>query len=357
MTHFQFPRLTDQSFAAFTQGTYQITDQLSAVAGVRLTREIKDYEITDFWTFSGSTNPSIGILAPKLYGIPGFTNPFATAAQKGVGAVTPKFGLNYQMTDDMLIYASITRGFKSGGFDFGSSGPVQQSTGYGPEFLWSYELGLKSQWYQNRLRVNVDGFYYDYSNLQVELFTPPASAFTQNAAAASIKGLEAEITGRPLPSIDLHAGIAYLDAQYASYPNAQFKASPTPFDASGKYLNDAPKWDFTVSGTYTYDLDAMGSIHAGLDYHFQTTEFFSPANGGVNGISGYPGKQGSFGLLNLRAGWTSDDRLWDVMMIGRNLTDRQYITAAADYGGPALSTLIGRPGNPRTFVFQVSRKL
>ena len=338
------------------QGEYQITDQLSAIVGARLTREIKDYQITDFWTFSGSSNPSIGILAPKLYGVPGFTDPFMVSASKSVGAVTPKFGLNYQMTEDMLIYASITRGFKSGGFDFGSSGPIQQSTGYGPEFLWSYELGVKSQWFQNRLRVNVDGFYYDYTDLQVELFTPPASAFTQNAAAATVKGLEAEIAGRPLPSIDLHASIAYLDAQYASYPNAQFKASPIPFDASGKFLNDAPKWDFTIGGTYTYDIDTVGSLYAALDYHFQTTEFFSPANAGVNGITGYPGKQGLYGLLNIRVGWTSEDRLWNAMMIGRNLTDRQYITAAADYGGPALSTLVGRPGDPRTFVFQVSRK-
>src|ERR1700761_8282852 len=155
----------------------------------------------------------------------------------------------------MMAYGSITRGFKTGGFDFGSSGAAQQAAGYGPEFLWAYEIGLKSQWFENRLRVNLDAFYYDYSDLQVELFTPPANAFTQNAASASVKGIEAEIAGRPLPSIDLYANIAYLDAQYDSYPGAQFKASPTPFDASGKYLNDAPKWSFTVGGTYTYDTD------------------------------------------------------------------------------------------------------
>ena len=103
-------------------------------------------------------------------------------------------------------------------------------------------------------------------------------------------------------------------------------------------------------------MNVMGAVYCGLDYHFQTTEFFSPANDGVNGISGYPGKQGSYGLLNLRLGWTDEDHLWNATMIARNLTGRQYITAAADYGGPGLSTLIGRPGDPRTFVFQLSRK-
>ena len=355
-THFQRPTLEDDSYAFFAQGEYHITDQLSAIVGLRWTRDSKDYKITDFWTFDGGPNPAIDILAPKLVGIPGFSDPFAIDATRNAQALTPKFGLNYKPTEDMLIYASITRGFKTGGFDFGASGPIQQATGYGPEFLWSYEVGVKSQWFQNRLRVNLDGFYYDYTDLQVELFTPPANAFTQNAAAASVKGIEAEFAGRPLPSIDLNANIAYLDAQYDSYPGAQFKGSPLPFDASGKYLNDAPKWVFTVGGTYTYDIDALGSVYAGLDYHFQTTEFFSPVNGGVDGISGYPGKQGSYGLLNARLGWTDADHVWNATMIARNLTARQYITAAADYGGPALSTLIGRPGDPRTFVFQVSRK-
>jgi len=360
VTHFQRPTLRDESYAFFAQGEYHFTDQWSAILGLRWTRDSKHYAITDFWTFSGPgiTDPNVGILGPKIGTAAGFSDPFSTAANKGAQAFTPKFGLNYQVTPDMMAYASITRGFKTGGFDFGSSGPIQQATGYGPEFLWSYEIGLKSQWFENRLRVNLDAFYYDYSDLQVELFTPPANAFTQNAAAASVKGIEAEIAGRPLPSIDLYANIAYLDAQYDSYPKAQAKLNglPVPFDASGKYLNDAPKWSFTVGGTYTYDTASIGDFYAGLDFHFQTTQFFSPVNDGINGISGYQAKQGAFGLLNMRLGWDSDDRLWNVVMIARNLTARQYITTAANYGGPALSTVIGRPGDPRTFVFQLSRK-
>jgi len=112
----------------------------------------------------------------------------------------------------------------------------------------------------------------------------------------------------------------------------------------------------SVGGTYTYDTESIGDIYLGLDFHFQTTQFFSPVNDGINGLSGYQAKQGAFGLLNMRLGWDSDDRLWNAVMIARNLTDRQYITTAANYGGPFLSTVIGRPGDPRTFVFQLSRK-
>jgi len=358
VTHFQRPLLRDESYAFFVQGDYKFADQWSASIGLRWTRDSKHYAITDFWTFSGVgvTDPNIGILGPKIGTSFGFSDPFQTAANKGAQAFTPKFELDYHFTPDVMAYGSITRGFKTGGFDFGSSGAAQQADGYGPEFLWSYEVGLKSQWFENRLRVNLDAFYYDYTDLQVELFTPPASAFTQNAAAASVKGIEAEIAGRPLPSLDLYANVAYLDAQYDDYPGAQAKGLAAPFDASGKYLNDAPKWSLSVGGTYTYDMVAAGDLYLGLDFHFQTTEFFSPENDGVGGVSGYPAKQGSFGLLNMRVGWDSEDRLWNAVMIARNLTDRQYITTAANYGGPALSTVIGRPGNPQTFVFQVSRK-
>lgn len=360
VTHFQRPTLRDESYAFFAQGDYKVTDQLTATVGLRWTRDSKHYHINDFWTFSGPgvTDPNIGILGPKIGTAAGFSDPFVISADKGAQAFTPKFGLNYQVTPDMMAYASITRGFKTGGFDFGASGPIQQSEGYGPEFLWSYEIGLKSQWFENRLRANFAAFYYDYSDLQVELFTPPASAFTQNAAAASVKGIEAELEGKPLPSVDLYANISYLDAQYDSYPAAQAKINgiPVPFDASGKYLNDAPKWSFAMGGTYTYETASIGDVYLGVDFHFQTTQFFSPVNDGINGISGYPAKQGAFGLLNMRLGWDSDDRLWNAVMIARNLTDRQYITTAANYGGPALSTVIGRPGNPQTFVFQLSRK-
>jgi iron complex outermembrane receptor protein len=193
LTHFQRPLLRDESYAFFAQGEYNVTDQLKATVGLRWTRDSKHYDITDFWTISGLgvTDPNVGILGPKLVGAPGFSDPFSTAANKGAQAFTPKFELDYHFTPDVMGYGSITRGFKTGGFDFGSSGPIQQATGYGPEFLWSYEIGLKSEWFEKRLRVNLDAFYYDYSDLQVELFTPPANAFTQNAAAASVKGIEA----------------------------------------------------------------------------------------------------------------------------------------------------------------------
>jgi iron complex outermembrane receptor protein len=352
--HFQRPRLTAESYALYTQGEYRINDQFSVITGVRYTHETKDYHIIDFWKFSGAEDSDVAIQAPNI-GAPFFSDPFDISASKNASAVTPKFGINYKPTEEMLIYASATRGFKSGGFDFGSTGPQQQSQGFGPEYLWSYEVGVKSQWLDDRLRVNLDTFYYDYKDLQVTLYTPPVSAYTQNAATAHVKGIEAEIVARPLPSIDLFANVAFLDAKYDDYPGAQVKAIGA-FDASGKYLNNSPKWTLALGGTYTYQTANMGAIYVGADYHFQTVQYFSPANDGANGISGYKAKQGAYALVNARIGWRSDDELWDAALIGRNLSNREYITTATDYGGLGAMTLIGRPGAPRTATVQVSRK-
>ncbi len=355
LTHFQRPHLTAESHAVFAQAEYRFNDVLSGIVGLRYTDEDKHYRLTDFWTFSGSLDPEEGILAPKLVGVPGFSDPFEVDSTKSNSAVTPKFGLNYQPSEDLLLYVSATRGFKSGGFDFGATSQEQQTRGYGPEYLWSYEIGMKSDWLDNRLRANFSAFFYDYKDLQVTVYTPPASGFTQNAATAEVKGVEAEIIGAPAESIRLFASIAYLDARYKDYPEAQVKAFG-PFDASGKRLNDAPRWTFTAGGAWTRRLTGGSALTMGVDFHYRTTQYFSPANDGVNGATGYPAQQGPVGLLNARLGWSSADGVWDAILIGRNLLDREYITMAADYGGPALTTVIGRPGAPRTVSLQVTRR-
>jgi len=357
LNHFQRPRLSAESYAAFAQGEYHFTDRFSMIAGLRYTHEKKDYHIVDYWKASGSPDSDIAIQAPTIVGSPYFSDPFDIESSKSANALTPKLGFNYTPTEDMLIYVSATRGFKSGGFDFGSSSPQRQAEGYGPEYLWSYELGVKSQWFDDRLRVNMDVFYYDYKDLQVTLYTPPISAYTQNAATAKVKGVELELLARPLPSLDLFANVAYLNAYYSDYPNATFKlaGNSIPFDASGNALNNAPRWTLALGGTYTYQTDGAGAFYIGADYHFQTKQYFSPVNDGEYGIVNLA-RQGAYALFNARVGWRSEDNAWDAALIGRNLGNREYITTAVDYGGLAAQTMVGRPGAPRTFTLQVTRK-
>src|SRR5690625_3140635 len=99
-----------------------------------------------------------------------------------------------------MLYASATRGFKSGGFDFGSSTPEDQKRGYAPEYLWSYELGMKSQWLEDRLRVNATAFFYDYKDLQVTLYKDNINAITRNGPPPRSRAWSWNLPAGPTPS-------------------------------------------------------------------------------------------------------------------------------------------------------------
>jgi iron complex outermembrane recepter protein len=343
--------LTNQSTALFGQAELALTTQWSVIAGLRYSHESKDYDVSNKWTLSAASDPAVAEAAPTI-GAPFFPDPFAVATSRSASALTPKAGLNFKPTDDVLLYLSATRGFKSGGFDYGAPDAADAARGYAPEYIWSYETGVKSEWLSHRLRVNLDAFHYNYTNLQVEVFVPPANAVTENAASARVNGTEAEIRAQPSRQLALYANVAWLEATYSSYPGAYVKAFGT-FDATGKRLNHAPNMSTTVGSTYRVSMGGWGATFAGVDYHWQGREFFTPANDGINGVEGYLQQQGPYGILSARVGWISQDGHWEVIASGSNLTDRFYVTSTADY----TAAIAGRPGDPRTYRLQVTRVL
>ena len=344
-SHIQRPKLSAESYALFAQGEYFITDALSVVVGARWTTETKDWKLRDYWTSSLSLDPTVAEAAP---GSPFLPPAFNVDTSKDSDAFTPKFGVNYRL-DNALLYASATRGYKSGGFDYGSSNAVDSARGYDAEYLWASELGAKTDWLDKRLRANVSAFFYDYTDLQVQSYAN-FLASTQNAANAEVKGVELELTAKPAAAIDLFANVTYLDATYSDYAGAYTNLFG-PFDAAGKRLNNAPEWAFAVGGTYTHNLGDIGEAYIGADVRYQSKVYFSAANDGVGGVTGYPQQQESYALLNARAGWRSTDGNWEGALIGTNLTDEEYVLGTADY-----IFFAGRVGAPRQLTFQVSRK-
>lgn len=340
--------LEDESEAAFGQIEYHLTRELSAVAGLRYTYETKHYSVLSEWTESDSFDPTVAAAAPVS---PYFPPPFSISTERNYDALTPKFGINYRPIDNLLAYASATRGFKSGGFDYGAPDAADATRGFAPEYLWSYEVGVKSDWLDKRVRLNFDGFVYDYSNLQVEVFVPPANAVTENAAAARIEGLEADLAGKPIPELVLYADLAWLHARYTSYPEAYVTAFGT-FDATGKALDHAPDFTTSFGGTYTVKVGKLGAVFFGADYHWQSRMYFTPANQGVGDVTNYPEQQASYGVLSARLGWSSPSERWTASVIGSNLTNRDYITGTASYG----VGITARPGDPQVIRGQLSYK-
>lgn len=331
-----------RSFAAFAQGTYRITDSLEFTAGIRYTSDRKRLN-QDFQRAS---------LAPNNFGtlLPGF--PLLISTDRDYKAWTPKFEASWQATQDVFLYSSATRGFKSGGTNF--AGTNAQTISFNPEYIWSYESGLKSQWLRNRLRANLTGFYYDYSNLQVQSLIAPGVASIANAASAHAKGLELETIAKPLENMTLTFNYSLLDSVYSSFNNSavpralvpfvanspRYDAASKVFNAAGNYLNGAPR--SSVSASAQYDVPtARGKLYARVEYYWQARVYYQPTNVLV-------ASQRPYSLTNLGLGY-EDDGKWSIRVIARNLTDTEYlVNVASTAGGPA--------GPPRTVALQLTKQ-
>lgn len=330
------------SVAAFAQGTFKVTPELGLTAGIRYTRDKKRIE-QNFNRRSLATGLST----------PGF--PFVFELERSFDAWTPKVGVDWQVRPELLVYGSVTRGFKSGGTSIFANNPADLS--FEPETIWSYEGGIKSDLLGRRLRVNVSAFRYDYKDLQVQSLVAPGVVAIRNAADARVTGAELEVTARPVDALTLTANYALLDAEYRSFPAASVPGQLVPFlagdpnfspatrtyDASGNRLNAAPKHQLSGSAQLNFDL-ADGKAFVRGEYYYQSRVWYDASNAPIF-------SQRPYDLVNASVGWTSDDRLWNAQIIGKNLANKEYlITIAANGLVPA-----GLAGAPRTVAFQVTR--
>lgn len=342
------PEVWTHSGAAFAQATYEFLPDLKLTVGGRYTRETKSVE-ADYQGLA---------LSPSLVpvgNLPGFPINFSTAPT--FDAFTPKFGLDWQATSDALFYASATRGYKSGGVNFAATS-VATST-FQPEYIWSYEVGAKTEWLDRRLRANLSAFYYNYRNLQVQSSLAAGVSVIGNAATATDRGIEAEFVSQVTQALQVNAQFSYLDARYSSFPTASvpsaltqyivgspgYDAARGTYDASGNYLNYAPRFSGSLRAEYDWRLRSSNLVFASGDISYQSRTYYDPSNSLLLSEGGYP-------LLNATAGYRVDSTGWRFELWGKNLADRQYLVAmAASSLEPA-----GVAGPPRTFGIRVDKQ-
>lgn len=313
------------AYATFAQGTYNVTDRLRLTGGLRYSYEKKD--IFKYGTLT-------------LQGVTLF--PFVDVEEDDSWkALTPRFGIDYSLSDDVMVFANVTRGFKSGGYNFSDSKPA-----FDPEFLWAYEVGLKSDWFDNRLRANLSAFYYDYQDLQAQAFiiTPTgagAGVAIFNAADAKVKGVELELTARPVRQLTLTGGITYLDATYKEFITARTSGpdAGVPVDVAGNHLNNAPKWKFDLTAQYEEQIEGLGIVSLRGEYSWRDDIYFTFFNDQSN-------SQSSYGTVNAFLSLGNEEGRWKVTVYGRNLTDKLYYTSTQNF---AETGVAGGPGAPRTF--------
>ena len=326
-----------KSWSAFGQTTIPLPAQTRLTLGIRYTKDKRDFRLDQ--------------TAPAA--------PPANVSQVGSETwpkTTFRVGLDHRFTQDALAYAQVSTGFKSGLFNTQTvqsvpGQPASVPLAVQPEKITAYEVGLKSDWLQNRLRFNVAVFYYEYKDQQVNAFIGSTRQLL-NAASSKIKGVDFELTGKPGDQLTLSWTGSFLHARYDSFPTAPlFVPVPAPgtgnlasaFDASGKDDVNSPTLTTTVAanygvplGTNRLDLNANAYYNSGYYFDFANTR-----------------KQDSYTLLNASAKWTfGKNASYRLSVYSDNLLDEKVYASvnqvargpAGLFGGDSVTV---RP--PRTY--------
>jgi iron complex outermembrane recepter protein len=303
------------TYAVFGEASYQLTDAFSVTGGLRYSYEEKEATLDSLLSFGLFGTQPAGLTIPLIP---------ETNVSDDWNAWSGRILAKYTFTDDSMAYASVSRGFRSGGFNLGAFFDPNELTTVEPEFLTSYEIGLKTTLFDDRFRANIAAFVYDYTDLQVFTFTQGSSTANpivialENAANADVSGFEGEFTALPVDGMTLTLGLGYLDATYKDY------VSIVSGDLSGNRLPGSPEWNVNFSGQYEFNVWKDYMLTPRFEYVFVDQRYFDPNE--LEAIS----SQGSHELFNGRISLKPAASGWEIALWGKNLTDEDYIVDAAD---------------------------
>jgi iron complex outermembrane receptor protein len=312
------------AYAVFGEATWKATDRLSLTGGLRWTNEEKDFAFDN----------KVLNLAGQVVG-----QSIAGQANKTFSAITPKVSVQYQWTDDVLQYATWSKGFKSGGFDNRATRLDLATRPFAPENVDSYETGLKTELFDRRARLNFAAFYNDYKDLQVSYSDPayPGNSIRGNAGKAHTYGVEVEGDLRPTERLGLQASAGYLFAVYDRYRNA----GGLGVNADGHRLLNSPRWSLSGGLTYDVPVEIPGSLRLGLNAQWQSKAYF-------NALQRPQDEAPAQGFLNGSITWTTPDPRWAVQLSGRNLLNSDK-PVSATYT-PSTGVYYRNYPDPRTFL-------
>lgn len=321
---------TNRSYALYGQANFAVSDRLTATLGLRYTYEEKDFfRIQEFFDAATPLVPPLG---------QGFRVTDVDVSDDW-NNFSPRFGLDYQATDNVMVYGNVSRGFKSGGFD-GRSNSANEAVAFQPETVWSYEAGIKSTLWDGKALLNIAGYYNDYKNLQLSSFVADDmgafSALFTNAGSAEMKGFEVEFQAKPTADLGLNASLSFLDGQYNEF------IGPGGTDISGeRELVNAPEWTFFIAPDYGMDVADLGRLTLRGDLAYRSKTYPTVSSSEILAQSGYA-------LLGASATFEHASERWRLTFGGKNLTDKRYIQHGFDLSD-SLGYQLGYFGAPRTW--------
>lgn len=289
-----------ENWALFGQADYNVTEAFTATLGLRYTEEKRKFDYVSAF--------DEGIFAIPLVDVDN---------EAKFSKLSGRVALDYQFNEAVFGYASVSRGFKSGGFNGGLLFMPIEAEPFDEETLTAYEIGFKTEWGQGRARTNITAFYYDYSDLQVFTIVNNGGIPQQvlsNAADATVFGLELETEARPVPELYLRFGLTVLDSELKNFVTEPALGG---VDFSGNRLPFAPKANFTGAAFYEIPVTNGSLVRIGGDFSYQSKIFTETSNLERLAIDG------TF-LLNAQISFLTSDERWEFSVWGRNLTDAAY---------------------------------
>lgn len=364
--------LLTRSYAAFGQATFSLTDALRLTGGLRYTYERKELDGL-LLNYAFASPPTSTNCAPGTVFDPGTIQPPAfcrrnipLAGRLTFNNLTYKVGVEYDVAPRSMAYATLSTGFKSGGF-FNAPAPNT----FRPEKLTSIEVGIKNRFLDNRLQVNVEGFYWRYKDHQESHIGPTTipgyfTFLTENAGRAVSYGVDLDTVFQATPHDELSLKVQYNKSKYNtfaySHPAAAF-GSPVltcglgpivngsqVIDCGGKQLVRTPTWSGTASYSHTFDLGSVGKLEAYASTRFSSSYFLS--------IEFLPiAKQDSYAIGDFDLTYTSNDgrfsvtgfvhNIWNELVLER-ASRYPFVNAANPVANP-LGLYLSNPRPPRTY--------
>jgi outer membrane receptor protein involved in Fe transport len=342
----------DTVAAIFGEATYEITDTLSIIGGLRYTYERKTATQTANATDFGTRTRNDFFGASALYAPFGAPDPFAGIGEGVIhafnlarteNAVTFSSGLQYKPSKDALFYVSASSGFKAGGFNSFALGADPAEAEYEPERALGVEIGSKLSLLDNRAEINVAAFYTSFKNIQTAIFTGSTSFIVENAAAATSKGVEVDGRWAITDNLQLSASAAFVDFRFDSFPNAACVvdqlfayrvATNQPLatiqqcsaagynDLKGRTSENTPRFSATFGFSHTLPIGRFQLRTIG-DVIYRTAQF-READLDPTLI------QPAYAKVNLAIAFGPQSGPWEVSLVAKNLFDKNTFSYGND---------------------------
>jgi len=308
-----------ESLGVFGEVEYDFTDQTSLALGLRYSRDKKDFDIEhrldgplDFLLIDPAENPII-----------------VNGLSKTWTATTGKLALTHHLTDDSMIYGSVSTGYKAGGY--GTQPPSLETaiTPYNEENVVNYEVGAKAEWLANRLRTNLAIFRMDHDDIQTQDFAPSGAVIYGNSGKAETSGIELEVQAAITEKFS-------LVASYANY-SGEYKTE----ELADQNFALMPDWTANVAGIFDAPLSSGASLRFRVDYRGRSKIWHDSENDPDFGINP------AVDIFSSRVSYLSADSHWEIALWGRNLTDEAEVININAQGIQSQRT-VGY-GPPRTY--------